>query len=57
MIVGAAVIKDPKKGFLIAQRNKNKMLGGLWEFPYGKKEKNESIKECIIRELKEESLI
>ena len=54
LIVGAAVIKDPKKGFLIAQRNKNKMLGGLWEFPGGKKEKNESIKECIIRELKEE---
>ena len=39
LIVGAAVIKDPKKGFLISQRNKNKMLGGLWEFPGGKKRK------------------
>ncbi|MEC8314097.1 MAG: A/G-specific adenine glycosylase [Verrucomicrobiota bacterium] len=54
LIVGAAVIKDPKKGYLVAQRNKNKMLGGLWEFPGGKKEKNESIKKCITRELKEE---
>jgi A/G-specific adenine glycosylase len=53
-VVGAAVITNKKGEILIAQRRAEDMLGGLWEFPGGKQEKNETIQECIARELKEE---
>ena len=44
-----------KKGkILITKRKKNQLLGGLWEFPGGKIQGNESSKECIAREIKEE---
>lgn len=39
---------------LITQRRPNDHLGGLWEFPGGKREPGESFKMCIERELKEE---
>lgn len=54
IIVGAAVIIDSKNRILVSQRSNKKMLGGLWEFPGGKKELNETIEQCIIREIKEE---
>ncbi len=54
IIVGAAVIIDSKNRILVSQRNENKMLGGLWEFPGGKIEQGETIHDCIIREIKEE---
>jgi A/G-specific adenine glycosylase len=54
IVVGAAVITNKKGEILIAQRRAEDMLGGLWEFPGGKQEKNETIQECIARELKEE---
>jgi len=39
---------------LITQRRLNDHLGGLWEFPGGKRERNESFKACLERELLEE---
>ena len=43
-----------KNKFYIQKRNIESMLGGLWEFPGGKVKKNESLKEALKRELKEE---
>jgi mutator protein MutT len=39
---------------LICQRHKDNTLGGFWEFPGGKREDDESIQECLHRELLEE---
>ena len=50
---GAEIIYKNNK-FLIAQRNLKKDQGGLWEFPGGKVEKNESYENALIREIKEE---
>lgn len=51
-VVAGVIYKNNK--FLIAQRNLKKAQGGLWEFPGGKVEKNESYKSALIREIKEE---
>lgn len=52
--VVAAVIKDDSGKILITQRNLKKSQGGLWEFPGGKIEPNETKEQAIIREIKEE---
>ena len=52
--VVAAVIKDENGKILITQRNLQKDQGGLWEFPGGKIEPNETREDAIIREIKEE---
>lgn len=51
-VVAGIIYKNNK--FLIAQRNLNKSQGGLWEFPGGKVEKDESYERALIREIKEE---
>lgn len=39
---------------LITQRRSDDAHGGLWEFPGGKQEPGESLRECLARELMEE---
>lgn len=51
--VTAAVIERQGK-ILIAQRPQKGLLGGLWEFPGGKQQPNESLLDCLMREISEE---
>ncbi len=51
--IGAAVIHHHGK-ILISQRPLDGLLGGLWEFPGGKKEPGESLKQTVRREIREE---
>ena len=52
-----AVIGDPESKFLIAQRPFDGLLGGLWEFPGGKQEANETLPQALVREIEEELAI
>jgi A/G-specific adenine glycosylase len=51
--VSAAVILQDGK-VLLAKRPSKGLLGGMWEFPGGKIEKDETLEECLIREIREE---
>jgi mutator protein MutT len=51
--VSAALIFHDGK-LLITQRRTNAHLGGLWEFPGGKREVNETFEQCLVREIHEE---
>ena len=52
--VVAAVIRNDENKILITKRNLKKAQGGLWEFPGGKIEPNETREHAIVREIKEE---
>ncbi len=52
--VSAAIIFDENAKILICKRKNTGHCGGMWEFPGGKKEQNETSVECLVRECKEE---
>ena len=51
--VSAAIIIEDGK-VLLARRAKGEKLAGYWEFPGGKREEDETIDECLVREIREE---
>ena len=52
--VAVAVIKNRRGQYLIAKRSENSHQGGLWEFPGGKVESDETVLDALKRELDEE---
>ena len=51
-VTAGLIRKDGK--VLIARRPKGCHMAGLWEFPGGKQEDNETLKDCMEREIREE---
>lgn len=51
-VAAGLVFRDGK--LLITQRHADAHLGGLWEFPGGKRECDETFSQCLARELREE---
>jgi 8-oxo-dGTP diphosphatase len=52
--VAVGVIIDDRDRVLISRRAEDSHQGGLWEFPGGKVESGESLREALARELLEE---
>ena len=52
--IGIGIVFNNNGELLIDQRMENSSMGGMWEFPGGKKTSDESIEMTIKRELKEE---
>jgi A/G-specific adenine glycosylase len=55
--VTAGVIWDDNGHLLITQRPMDSLLGGLWEFPGGKRRPGEALPACLHREISEELAI
>jgi len=52
--VACAIVVDLDHSILVTQRSQSMSLPLKWEFPGGKIEPNETVEECLIREIKEE---
>ena len=48
------MLRADGREFLLAQRPEGKVYAGYWEFPGGKVEPGESVRQALIRELQEE---
>lgn len=53
-IVVAAAVIEQGDAFLVTRRQKGVHLEGYWEFPGGKCEADESLPDCLAREIREE---
>lgn len=53
-VAAAVMLRDDGRRFLLAQRPVGKVYAGYWEFPGGKLEAGESVRQALIRELQEE---
>ncbi len=54
VLVSAVILLDADNRILLTQRPEGKSMPGLWEFPGGKVEENETPEFTLIRELNEE---
>ena len=54
LLVSAVALIDADNRVLISQRPVGKSMSGLWEFPGGKLQENETPEQALIRELSEE---
>lgn len=54
LLVAAVALIDPDGRVLLAERPAGRSMAGLWEFPGGKMEPDETPEACLIRELHEE---
>ena len=52
--IAVGIIRDDSNRIFIQRRPEDAMLGGLWEFPGGKKMAEESVEEACRREIREE---
>lgn len=53
-VAAAVMLRADGREFLLAQRPAGKVYAGYWEFPGGKVEPGESVRQALVRELQEE---
>jgi A/G-specific adenine glycosylase len=54
LVIGLGIVRRNGR-VLIGRRPESKMLGGLWEFPGGKRRPREPVPDCVRREVREET--